>query len=57
METRGGSRTAAISKMEHFVRSTTLKKETQHRCFPVIIEKLLRILISKNIWERLLLFI
>ena len=34
-----------------------IKKRFQHRCFPVIIEKFLRIPILKNICERLLLFI
>ena len=34
-----------------------IKKKLQHRCFPVIIAKFLRIPILKNICERLLLFI
>ena len=34
-----------------------IKKRLQHRCFPVIIAKFLRIPILKNICERLLLFI
>ena len=34
-----------------------IKKRLQHRCFPVIIAKFLRISILKNIRERLLLFI
>ena len=35
----------------------SIKKTLQHRCFPVIIAKFLRIPILKNICERLLLFI
>ena len=34
-----------------------IEKKLQHRCFPVIITKFLRIPILKNICERLLLFI
>ena len=37
--------------------SNFIKKRLQHRCFPVIIAKFLRIPILKNICERLLLFI
>ena len=34
-----------------------IKKKLQHRCFPVIIAKFLRIPILRNICERLLLYI
>ena len=36
---------------------TLLKRDFQHRCFPVIIAKFLRTPILKNICERLLPFI
>ena len=34
-----------------------IKKRLQHRCFPVNIAKLLKTLVSKNIYERLFLYV
>ena len=43
--------------LQGFKSVTLLKRDFQHRCFPVIIAKFLRTPILKNIWEGLLLFI
>ena len=46
-----------LNKVAHLQVCNFIKKKLQHRYFPVIVAKFLRIPISKNICERLLLFI
>ena len=43
-----------FKKVEGLKACNFIKKRPQHRCIPVNIAKFLRLLISKNIWDRLL---
>ena len=47
---------SCFKKVDRLKTCNIIKKRPQHRCFPVIIVKFLRLLISKNICEQLLFY-